>query len=98
MSTLRLALVLTLAAPAAWAAPKTIALPDETAAFRPGPGMDVAEANCRACHSTDYVNTQPPKKGAAFWDAEVQKMVKVFGAPISAEDAKAITDYLAATY
>jgi sulfite dehydrogenase (cytochrome) subunit B len=41
---------------------------------------------------------QPPKKGPAFWEAEVTKMIKVYRAPIEAEQAKAIAAYLGATY
>lgn len=88
----------TLIATAAIAAPRTYQLPPETAKFKKAPGVDVAEANCLACHSPDYVAIQPPKKGAAFWDAEVHKMIKVYGAPIDETDAKAIAAYLAATY
>jgi hypothetical protein len=36
--------------------------------------------------------------GPAFWNAEVTKMIKTYGAPISDPDAKAIADYLAQTY
>ncbi len=82
----------------ALAAPMTYTLPDETATFLPGPGVEVAEANCQTCHSTDYINYQPPKKGDAFWAAEVAKMIKVYAAPISEEDGKTIAAYLAATY
>ncbi|HEX8012665.1 MAG TPA: hypothetical protein VF814_17300 [Casimicrobiaceae bacterium] len=32
------------------------------------------------------------------WDGEVNKMIKVFGAPIKADDAKAIVEYLSASY
>ena len=32
------------------------------------------------------------------WDAEVTKMIKAFGAPISEADAKEITEYLATNY
>lgn len=80
------------------AAQKTYQMPDETATFRPGPGMEAAQNNCASCHSTDYVNYQPSKKGAAFWEAEVQKMIKAYHAPIDEADAKAIAAYLAATY
>ena len=38
------------------ATPLTYDLPEETATFRPGPGVEVAQANCAACHSTDYIN------------------------------------------
>ena len=34
-------------------------LPEETAELAPGPGQDVAQANCAACHSADYISTQP---------------------------------------
>ena len=34
----------------------------------------------------------------AGWDASVTKMIKVFGAPINADDAKAIVEYLSANY
>ncbi|GGH14432.1 sulfite:cytochrome C oxidoreductase subunit B [Alsobacter metallidurans] len=84
----------------ALAAPKTYQLPDETAELKPGPqpGFDAAKNNCMACHSVDYINYQPGKKGQAFWEAEVQKMIKVYHAPVDEADAKAIADYLAKTY
>lgn len=87
-----------LSAGAASAAPRTYAMPEETATLRPGPGVEVAQANCVTCHSPDYVAMQPGGKGIAFWTAEVTKMVKVFGAPIRDEDASVIAGYLAATY
>ena len=80
------------------ARPLSYRLPGETAAFRPGPGVEQAQNNCAACHSADYINFQPPNKGTAFWDAEVQKMIKAYHAPINEKDAKSITDYLAKTY
>jgi sulfite dehydrogenase (cytochrome) subunit B len=80
------------------AAPVTYQLPPETATLRPGPGVEVAQNNCMACHSVDYIAIQPPKKGKAFWEAEVVKMIKTYKAQINDEDAKAIADYLASTY
>lgn len=80
------------------AKPLSYVLPEDTTAFRPGPGSDAAQNNCTACHSVDYVATQPPKKGKDFWAAEVTKMIKVYGASIPEQDAAAIADYLAATY
>jgi mono/diheme cytochrome c family protein len=85
-------------AAAAIAEPMTFELPEETAAFKPGPGVDIATARCRTCHSVDYISIQPPNKGKAFWEAEVQKMIKVYKAQIDPSDAQAIADYLAATY
>jgi predicted secreted protein len=72
-------------------------LPAETAELKPGPGVETA-AVCQACHSADYISTQPPGKGKAFWQAEVQKMIKVYKAPIGQDDAAVIANYLAATY
>jgi len=75
-------------------------LPPETAAFLPGPNRDTVLGNCTACHSSDYIATQP--RGArfakAFWQAEVTKMIKVYGAPIDDADVGKIVEYLAATY
>jgi mono/diheme cytochrome c family protein len=98
------ALVAALAGTAARAAPDTYTLPEPTAQFKPPPeaaqaaGFQAAQENCLTCHSADYVAMQPPKKGQAFWDAEVTKMIKVYRAPIAAEQAKAIAAYLGATY
>jgi sulfite dehydrogenase (cytochrome) subunit B len=82
------------------AKPISYTLPDETAAFKPGPNLQIVQNNCTACHSADYVQTQP--RGAKFkedfWRAEVTKMIKVYGAPIEEADVGKIVDYLAQTY
>lgn len=74
--------------------------PDETVQFKPGNNVDVVQNNCMACHSVDYIKTQPrgPKFKKDFWQAEVTKMVKVYGAPIDDADAAKIADYLAENY
>lgn len=83
----------------ALAAPVNYKIPDEVAAFKPGPNLEVVQSNCTACHSSDYVATQPPMKDKkGFWQAEVTKMIKVYGAPIDDADVGKIVDYLAATY
>ncbi|MBY8821272.1 cytochrome C [Sphingomonas colocasiae] len=88
-----------LASGAAVAKVVTYALPEEReAVLPPGPGADLVAAQCAACHSLDYVQTQPRGKGKPFWDAAVTKMVKVYGAPVSAEDGEAIATYLAEHY
>jgi hypothetical protein len=85
---------------AAAAKPVSYQLPDETAAFKPGPNLEAAQNNCTGCHSADYIATQP--RGAKFkkdfWQAEVTKMIKLYGAPIEDADVSKIVDYLAATY
>ena len=80
--------------------PLTYTLPDDTSTLKPGrgPGFEATQNNCLSCHSTDYIKTQPPKRGKAFWDAEVTKMIKVYHAPISEADAKLIGEYLGEAY
>jgi hypothetical protein len=80
------------------AKPVSYDLPEETASLRPGPGVEAARNNCMSCHSVDYIAIQPPNKGEAFWEAEVNKMIKTYKAPIDEADVKTITDYLAKTY
>lgn len=57
----------------------------------------MVRANCVACHSTDYTIRQPDGD-VKRWQAEVEKMIKVFGAPVSESDAKTIAEYLATAY
>ena len=82
------------------AEPLSFKLPEETAAFAPGPNLDLVQSNCSACHSADYILVQPRglKNKKGFWQAEVNKMIKAYGAPIKEEDVPKIVDYLAATY
>jgi len=82
------------------AAPLNYAPPPETASLLPGASVEVARANCSPCHSFDYITTQPRGQafGKDFWRAEVTKMIKVYGAPISEDDATTIVEYLASTY
>ena len=84
------ALIATFAAPAV-AEEKPVEL-------KKAPGLDKVEGNCAACHSLDYVLINSPYPNAALWDAEVTKMIKVYGAPIDEADAKEIKDYLAKNY
>ena len=88
-------------------APRTYTVPDPTAEFRTprdgeggtqAKGLAAAQANCQTCHSVDYIATQPPGRGKAFWDSEVTKMIKVYHAPIDEADGHAIAAYLADTY
>jgi len=84
---------------AASAAPVDYKLPEETAALKPGPNLVVAQNNCTACHSVDYIKTQPIMKSKKdFWQAEVTKMIKVYGAPIDDADVPKIVEYLSTAY
>lgn len=71
---------------------------DEPTRLLPGPDADLAAGTCAACHSLDYITTQPRGKGAQFWKDSVTKMVKVYGAPIKPDDADRIAAYLGKTY
>ena len=66
--------------------------------LKKAPGLDKVEANCSGCHSLDYIQMNSPYPNAALWDAEVTKMIKAFGAPISEADAKTIAEYLSKNY
>lgn len=79
------------------AAEVKITLPPETNPFKSGPGSEIAATQCVICHSADYIFTQPPMP-RAFWKAGIQKMQKVYGAPIPDEQAGRLVDYLAKNY
>jgi mono/diheme cytochrome c family protein len=71
---------------------------EPTIELKKAPGLDKVETNCAVCHSLDYIQMNSPFPDAALWDAEVTKMIKVYGAPISDADAAAIADYLKHNY
>ncbi|MBS0589059.1 MAG: cytochrome c [Proteobacteria bacterium] len=88
-----------LAATLASAAILTIDLPPETTTtYKPGPNLELVNARCLICHSTDYVATQPPNLPRKTWEAEVTKMKKTYGAPIADDEIATLTDYFAKTY
>jgi len=91
MRTILMALVAIILAVPAIAEEKLIDL-------KKAPGLDKVEGNCGACHSLDYIQMNSPYPNAALWDAEVTKMIKAFGAPISEADAKTIKEYLTKNY
>ncbi len=71
---------------------------EKPVALKQAPGLDKVEASCSGCHSLDYIVMNSPFPNAAMWDAEVTKMIRAFGAPISDADAKVIADYLKKNY
>ena len=66
--------------------------------LKKAPGLDKVATNCAVCHSLDYIQMNSPFPNAALWDAEVTKMIKVYGAPITDADAATIKDYLKTNY
>jgi sulfite dehydrogenase (cytochrome) subunit B len=91
MRTLAISLLIGLAITPAAAQEKPIEL-------KKAPGIEKVEGNCAACHSLDYVQMNSPFLAPTAWDAEVTKMIKVFGAPITEVDATIIADYLKKNY
>jgi cytochrome c5 len=75
----------------------SIELPVIPVQLKAGPGLDKVSTLCNICHSTDYITMQPAFPRAT-WTAEVNKMIKVMGAPINEDDAKTIVNYLVAAY
>jgi hypothetical protein len=73
----------------------TLRLPAETVQLPDRPGLDKFTSGCTPCHTGRYLLEQPtfPRK---TWEAEVDKMRKTYGAPVSDEDTKPIVDYLVA--
>ena len=69
-----------------------------TVRLRDGEGRQLVEANCVMCHSLDYVQMNSPFLDRKGWEASVNKMIKVMGAPVAEADARAIVDYLSAQY
>lgn len=72
---------------------KTMILPHDEPGMPGGPGIEAFLINCGTCHSSRYISMQPhfPR---AVWLAEVQKMVKVYGAPVAEDQVAPIVDYL----
>ena len=91
-----LATVAVLLAGAALAEPVKVDLPiGDTPPELADPAAEVVVNNCSACHSLDYITTQPRGKGEQFWRDAVAKMVNVYKAPVSPEDADAVAATLA---
>lgn len=72
-------------------------LPSENATFKPGPGAEIAVAQCLLCHSADYVSTQP-RLARPVWKATLLKMRDKYGAPLPEDRIEILVDYLTKTY
>ncbi len=77
-----------------------IALPQDNTSYQPNdlPGYPLVLKNCLTCHSSQYVQTQPPRSPRRYWEATVHKMKDAFGAPVDDAEIPAIVDYLTKTY
>ena len=74
-----------------------ITLPKVKVDLKAGEGKETTGRYCGICHSIDYITTQP-SASRAQWTAAVNKMIKVYGAPLPDEDAKVIISYLSSNY
>ena len=74
----------------------SITLPEDTTTLPDGPGVEAVTTNCLACHSPAMILTQP-RLTRKVWEAEVEKMAKVYKAPIDQAAVPQIADYLVAT-
>ena len=72
-----------------------IKLPAMTPELPPGPGRETVSATCVICHTTRYITMQPRFSRVA-WTAEVDKMRKTFGAPLTDAQAAEVVNYLVA--
>lgn len=69
--------------------------PPDDQPYPAGPGADVMNANCTACHSANMVLNQP-RLSAADWTGEVEKMRGTYKATVADKDVPAILQYLTA--
>jgi mono/diheme cytochrome c family protein len=66
--------------------------------LKEGPGKDLVASRCAICHSLDYLPMNSPFLDPAGWEKEVDKMVKVMGAPITEDERLTILRYLNGNY
>jgi hypothetical protein len=62
-----------------------------------GTGRDEVRAFCNTCHSVRYITMQPPLP-PEMWAAEVNKMIKTYGASIPDDSTARIVYYLQANF
>lgn len=72
-------------------------LPPENVKLKPGPGMELVQAQCVLCHSLDYISTQPPLTRPQ-WEASIAKMQQKYGAPVPTNAVPRLADYLVTAY
>lgn len=82
----RLAVALPLAA---------LGLPSEAQQLIPGPGSELTQAKCAICHEIGYITRAPQSR--AQWE-EVMRVMLERGTPMTPDEMKIITDYLATYY
>jgi cytochrome c551/c552 len=61
----------------------------------PGPGAELTQAKCAICHEIEYVTRAPQSR--AQWEDVVRTMLER-GTPMTPDEMKVITEYLATYY
>ena len=71
----------------------TVALEKVKTVLPDSAGAEIFKASCIVCHSLRYIQMQPnfPQK---TWEKTVDKMRKMYGAPLNDSTAKIIVNYL----
>ena len=77
--------------------PRRFNLPKETGTYKTAPGVQLAQALCLNCHSTEYCESQPPLP-EKYWEGAVKKMKEKFGATIPDEAIPELVNYLVSAY
>ena len=76
----------------------TAAADESSIRLTEGAGLPQVQASCSMCHSLDYILMNSPFQDKAAWEKTVNKMVKVMGAPMTADDVAAVVAYLETHY
>ncbi len=71
-----------------------ISLPSHGREFSGGPEAAVANTYCLMCHSGGMVLTQPPLT-LSQWQAEVQRMIGVYGCPLPHSEIDGLAAFIA---
>ena len=72
----------------------TAAADESSIRLTEGAGLPQVQASCSMCHSLDYILMNSPFQDKAAWEKTVNKMVKVMGAPMTADDVATVVAYL----
>lgn len=73
--------------------PATATLLDDDVPLPEASGVDAVRNNCTGCHSAAMILSQP-RLTPEQWKTEVEKMVKVYRAPVDTKAVPAIEGYL----
>mgnify|MGYP001346111889 CR=1 FL=1 len=71
---------------------------EETIKLADDKNRNTVVAGCITCHSLDYITMNAPLMDRGKWEKTVQKMIDVYKAPISKENAAVILEYLSKHY